>query len=264
MNRPCRLGAVGYLNARPLVYGLRDRPDLFSLRYDVPSTCATLLHEGTVDLGMIPAIELFADPDYQVVPGAAIASTGAVASVAVYTTRATRDITSIALDTSSRTSAALLRVLCAERFRIAPTFTTMAPDLEAMLATCDAALIIGDNALFTDHEAAGLRKIDLGEEWTEMTGLPFVWAFWAGRPGAASADVMAALNEARDAGVRNSDAIARDYVAHTPSREALAVRYLRENIQYGLDPIQRNGLLRYYESAADLEIIPAARIPTFF
>ncbi len=264
MTKPIRLGAVGYLNARPLVQGLPDRPDLFSIRFDVPSTCATLLHEGAIDLGMIPAIELFADPEYLIVPGASIASNGPVASVALYTTRATSDIRSIALDSSSRTSAALVRVLCADRFRIAPSFTTMAPDLEAMLATCDAALLIGDKALFTDHEAAGLRKIDLGSEWTDLTGLPFVWAFWAGRPGAASDEVIAALGAARDRGVGESEAIAREYVGRDASRATVAVHYLREHIQYGLEPLKRNALMRFYEMAADAKVISASRIPAFF
>jgi chorismate dehydratase len=260
---PIRLGAVGYLNARPLVHGLSEDPR-FSLRFDVPSTCARLLHEGAIDLGMIPAIEFFTRPDYAIVPGASIASEGAVASVAVYTDRPTEEIRSIAVDSSSRTSVALLKVLCAERFSIRPTFTTFAPDLKTMLSACDAALIIGDLALFTDHEADGLRKIDLGEEWTSMTGLPFVWAFWAGRPAAASAQVVAALNAARDRGVAASDAIAREYVRDEPEREALAMRYVREYIEYGFGPRHRRGLQRYYDSAAKLGIVSAPAVPQFY
>ena len=258
-----RLGAVGYLNARPLVYGLEDDPSRFALRFDVPSTCAELLHAGTIDLGMIPAIELFARPDYAIVPGASIASEGPVASVAVYTDRPTGSIRSIAVDNSSRTSVALLKVLCAERFGISPTFSTFAPDLATMLAACDAALIIGDLALFTDHEAAGLRKIDLGEEWTAMAGLPFVWAFWAGRVSAAPPDVIAALNEARDRGVAASDALAREYVRNDPTRVPLAMRYLREHIQYGLGPRCRSGLQRYYQLAAAHGIVPGPAEPRF-
>lgn len=259
-----RLGAVGYLNAKPLVSGLDGQPSRFSIRFDVPSTCATLLHEGAIDLGMIPAIEFFTRPGYSIVPGTAIASEGPVASVAVYTDRPTEAIRSIAVDSSSRTSVALLKVLCAERFRITPTFRTFAPDLAPMLAACDAALIIGDLPLFTDHEAMGLRKIDLGEEWTAMTELPFVWAFWAGRATAAPPDVIAALNQARDRGVAAADAIATDYVRGDPARVALATRYLREHIQYGLGPRHRSGLQRYYELAAGLGIVQAPAVPRFY
>ncbi len=259
-----RLGAVGYLNARPLVCGLDEQTSRFNLRFDMPSTCATLLHAGAIDVGMIPAIELFSRSDYAIVPGAAIASEGSVASVALYTDRRTEGIHSIAVDSSSRTSVALLKVLCAERFAIRPTFTTSAPDLDAMLTACDAALIIGDIALFTDHEAAGLRKIDLGEEWTQMTGLPFVWAFWAGRAGAVSPDVVAALNAARDRGVAESDALAREYMRSQPDRVEQAMHYLRESIQYGFGERHRLGLQRYYDSAAALGIISAASEPTFY
>jgi predicted solute-binding protein len=109
-----------------------------------------------------------------------------VDSVALFSRKPVREIESIALDVSSRTAVALLKVLCARWFEIAPAFTPMAPDMASMLEQHDAALVIGDNALFADHERLGLEKVDLGEEWVGMTGLPFVYAFWAGRPGAVS------------------------------------------------------------------------------
>ena len=113
----------------------------------------------------------------------AIVSEGPVASVAMFTTKPIQEIRTIAADTSSRTSNALLRVLCCERFGIDPEFIPMAPRPVEMLRRCDAALVIGDAALFFNHAAAGAEKVDLGEHWTAMSGLPFVWAFWAGRPG---------------------------------------------------------------------------------
>ena len=122
-----RLGAVDYLNARPLVYGLELRSDLFSLRFDVPSKCAALLHEGSIDVGMIPSIEYVRGSDYRIVPSLGIISDGPVASVALFTMRPMDGIRSIAADTSSRTSYALLRILCVERFGIDPDFQPMAP-----------------------------------------------------------------------------------------------------------------------------------------
>ena len=130
---------------------------------------------------MIPSIEYLRGEPYRIVPGAGIVSEGPVASVALFTTVPVGAIRTIAADTSSRTSNALLHVLCAERFGIDPEFRPMRPDPAVMLRQCDAALLIGDPALFLDHEALGATKIDLGQEWTGMTGLPFVWAFWAGR-----------------------------------------------------------------------------------
>jgi chorismate dehydratase len=258
-----RLGAVDYLNARPLVYGLEQRTDLFALRFDVPSKCAALLHEGAIDVGMIPSIEyLRGSEPYRIVPGMGIISDGPVASVAVFSTRPIESVRSIALDTSSKTSSGLLRVLCREAFAIDPEFTTMAPDIEAMLKQCDAALIIGDPALYLDVTAAGLLKIDLGERWTSLTGLPFVWAFWAGRPEVLSRPALAALVDARDRGVAASDEIADAYCG--ASRAALGRAYLRDNIRYRLDGRAAAGLAKYYELAARHGVIDAAQQPIFY
>src|SRR5262245_51916650 len=139
-----RLGAVTYLNARPLVYGL-ERSTRFRVRYDIPSECARLLHAHETDLGLIPSIEYLRGPvPYAIVPGPAVISRGEVASVAVYTRREPRDIRSIAMDTSSRTSVALATVLLQRRFGVSAEAAPMAPDLDGMLARADAALIIGD------------------------------------------------------------------------------------------------------------------------
>lgn len=259
---PIRLGAVDYLNARPLVYGLDTRKDLFDLRFDPPSRCAVLLHEAAIDVGMIPAVEYCRGPRYRIVPGMAITSNRTVASVALFSKVPVERIRSIAADTSSRTSNALLRILCAERFGIEPAFTPMAPDADSMLAAHDAALIIGDPALYLDPAAQGVQKIDLGEAWNDMTGLPFVWAFWAGRPDAVSPAAVAAFREARDGGVAASDAIATDYCG--AERAGLGRRYLRDNIQYDLAAPQIDGLNQYYRLAARHGLIDEAREPLFY
>jgi chorismate dehydratase len=265
-----RLGAVGYLNARPLVYGL-DLVPRFDVRYDVPSECARLLHEGTIDVGLIPSIEYLRGGPFRIVPDLSIASRGPVASVAVYTTKPMPDVRSIALDTSSRTSVALVGVLCARLFKIQPALHPSGPDLDDMLAGCDAALIIGDNALLLDHEKyKGRRtkdeveKIDLGEAWTTMTGLPFVYAFWAGRPGALDAADVDALQKARDAGVQQPDAIAREYFPDAPDHQAAGARYLRDNIKYYLGDEERAGLEAFYRYAAEAGLVSDAGTLRFY
>jgi chorismate dehydratase len=299
--RRVRLGAVGYLNARPHVFGL-DRAPRFGLRFDVPAQCAALLHEGGVDVGLIPSIE-YLRGCYAIVPDIAIASRGPVSSVMLYTTRAMADVRSIALDTSSRASVALTRVLCAREFHIQPTFEPHGPDLEAMLAHNDAALIIGDQALLTDASqltvhsrqltaqrelsastlqptSDGQRStdgqlstvncqlpveaIDLGEVWTRMTGLPFVYAFWAGRPEALTADDVLALQQARDAGVERIDEIARQYFPGAPERQEVGARYLRDNIKYHFGPDERAGLELFYRYAAEAHVVPDTRELRFF
>ena len=251
-----RLGAVSYLNARPLVQGLDQQADRFSLRFDVPSKCAALLHDGSVDLGLIPSIEVVQRPDYHVVPDVAITSIGKVASVAVFTNRPIGAVRSIAVDSSSRASVALLRVLCAQWFDIEPKYVTLPPDIKSMLKRCDAALLIGDVALFIDPDALGLDKVDLGGEWTAMTDLPFVWAFWAGRPGAVGAEDIAALRAARSAGVAARDEIAKAFSEGDDEREDVAVEYLRNNIGFTLDDQARAGLRKFLDAAKDQRIVP--------
>jgi chorismate dehydratase len=252
-----RLSAVGYLNSRPLVRGLEEDAARFDVSFDVPARCADRLHAGEVDVGLIPSIE-YLRGEYVVVPRVAIASHGPVASVALFTRCPLDRVRRVALDTSSRTSAALLRILCAERWGISPSFAPHEPDLGQMLEEADAALLIGDPALFCEP-AAGVRKVDLGAEWTAMTGLPFVWAFWAVRPEAAGGELVQALVAARDAGVAAIDEIARGFGAGDPARRARAAAYLRQNVQYDLGGAHRLGLERYYAAAARLGLVPAAQ-----
>jgi len=262
VTRPVRLGAVSYLNVRPLVYGLDRRPDVVSLRFDAPSTCARLLAEQAIDLGMIPSIA-YRD-DHRIVPGVCIGSEGAVASVCLFTRRPVREIASIALDVSSETSAVLTRILCVHAFGIAPTFVPHAPDLGAMLANADAALLIGDAALFADARAAGAERIDLGLAWTDLTGLPFVWAFWAGRPGAVDPVLVTLLQQAADEGMSVTDRIAAAYCTDQPARTAVAQQYLREHLAFRLTPHALEGLRAYYREAAALGLIVRAPEPAFY
>jgi chorismate dehydratase len=260
--KPIRLGAVDYLNARPLVYGLEMRNDLFALRYDVPSKCAALLHEGSIDVGMIPAIEYLRRPFYYVVPDIGIVSDGRVASVALFSTTPVDQVRSIAADISSRTSNVLLQILCFEVFGIDAAFHPMPPDVPAMLRRSDAALVIGDPALFYDHVAAGVLKTDLGEQWTTLTGLPFVWAFWAGRPEVVPPNAVAELIAARDRGVQASDAIAATYCG--PDRAALGKAYLSENISYTLGEREEAGLRRYFELAEKHGSAAELKAPAYY
>jgi chorismate dehydratase len=252
-----RLGAVGYLNARPLVYRLDQSPN-FTLRFDVPSKCADLLHGGAIDVGLIPSIEYLRGGPLAIVPNLAIASKGPVTSVMLYANRAIEDVRSIAMDTSSRTSVALVRVLCARLFNIVPRIESAAPDLERMLAMCDAALIIGDNALFrssSDYRVPS-TVVDLGDAWTELTGLPFVYAFWAGKPGVLTPAHVKELQETRDRGVAEAETVAREYLSDSPRWQAVGARYLRENIKYYLGDDERAGLELFYRYAAEIGVAP--------
>jgi chorismate dehydratase len=261
---PVRLGAVGYLNARPLTWALDRSPERWHIRYDLPAVCADLLYNGEVDLGLVPSIDYLRAPDYRLVPGVGVVSRGPVASVALFSRVPAEDITSIALDTSSHTSVALTKVLCRHRFHIDPAFVAHGPDLAAMTRTCDAGLLIGDPALEADPAALGLRKIDLGEEWTAMTGLPFVYAAWTGRPGAVTAGDVEALQVAQGEGMAATDEIAAEYGRGNAAATARAAAYLRDNVQHGLGPGEAQGLQMLLDLAAETGAAPGKRVLEFF
>ena len=260
---PLRLGAVSYLNTKPLVYGLDAHPEAFDVRFDVPSKCARLLHAGKVDLGLIPAIE-YLRGDYFIVPEVSIASDGPVMTVAVFTRKPIAQVKTIAIDMSSRTSVALTRVLCAKHWQIEPSFTPAEPDLDAMLARGDAALVIGDPAFEIDPVKRGVTKIDLGAEWKAMTGLPFVYAMWVGRADAASPAQCRALQRARDQGLAHLADIARDVAGGDADLERRSLEYLRDNLKYGLGPGEAAGLRRFYELAAEIGVVSGLQPLRFY
>ena len=261
---PVRLGAVDYLNVRPLVYGLDQYGDALSLRFDAPAVCAELLDGGDIDLGMVPSITYLSRPGDRVVPGVCIGSDGPVASVALFHRGPLREVRSISVDTSSRTSVVLTQILCARRFEITPSFAPHTPELTAMLAKADAALVIGDPALFVEHEALGLQKTDLGAEWTLMTGLPFVWAFWSGRQDAAPPALVSILQESAREGMAHADAVAEAYLSDRPEWQGVGRQYLHENLMFELTPRAVDGLRMFYREAIALGLAAGESVVEFF
>ena len=260
---PVRLGAVSYRNTKPLVHGLDERPELFAVRFDVPAQCAALLHEGRIDLGLIPAIE-YLRGEYRIVPGIAIGSDGPVASVAIFSRVPVERIATLAMDISSRTSVALTRILCARHWQIAPKLVPAEPDVRAMLARADAALVIGDPALAIDADALGLIKIDLGCEWKTLTALPFVYAMWSGRDGACGPEHVAELKAARLRGEANLASIAAVEARGNRVLEQQVLRYLSDNLRYGLGDLEVAGLRRFHELAAEQGLVPGSRDLRFY
>ena len=233
------------------------------MRYDVPAQCAALLHEGRIDVGLIPAIE-YLRGDYRIVPEIAITSDGPVASVAVFSRVPVAQINTLALDISSRTSVALTRVLSAHKWGIHPKLTPHEPDVRAMLTRADAALVIGDPALAIDAEALGVEKIDLGSEWKSLTGLPFVYAMWSGRAGVLTDAHVVELQSARDRGVAAIPEIARRVGGADQPRVTAVEQYLRDNLKYPLGQREIAGLRRFHELASEQGLVPGLRPLRFY
>lgn len=257
-----KIAASNYLNAAPLWYSFargeqRGRCNLISDA--APSRCADLLRDGKVAAALIPAIEYQRIPGLLIAPGACVASKNKVRSVILASRVPIADISSVALDTSSRTSAVLVQIILSEFHGIRPRYSPHPPIINEMLESNDAALIIGDPAMMVDRSA--LYVYDLAEEWRRHTGLPFVFAIWAVRVEAAARlrDCGVDFAEARREGVSRADQIAALYSGALGLPQKELIQYLTENIHYDLDEEDLRGLKLYYEMAREAGFIQQVR-----
>lgn len=261
--RHLRISAISYLNTAPLMWDFEHGAHPFEISYTLPSACARALAEGTADIGIIPAAAYAQIPGLLVLPDVAIASRRAVRSILLVSKVGIENVRTVALDTSSMTSVALTKILFEKWLGGGRTFTTMAPDVDAMLAEHDAGLLIGDPALKVDRTK--YHTLDLAEEWIRYTGKPFVFAFWAVR-GAALAeadpvlDLAAAFRGSRDHGLEPAslDEIAHEWAGRVGLHEGEVRSYLTENIHYQLDAGCLEGLQLFYRYAAEIGALPAA------
>lgn len=257
-SRAVRVGAVAYLNARPLVFGFEQGVggERIELSHDVPAVLADRLARGELDIGLIPSVELGRIPDLEIVPGIAIGSRGPARSVFVMSRGAPQDARRVALDPESRTSNALARILFSDLWNAHPEFAVGPADLRACLEDHDAAVRIGDKALF-ESPPEGVTAIDLGEAWDRAMGLPFVYAVWACRPGALDDALYRLFHESRRRGMRFLDAIADDYTWRGRQYAVVAREYLGRHIRYRLGSAEIRGLKAFLSAAARLGLLPA-------
>ncbi len=253
-----KVSAVSYLNTWPLIWGFREgpeslrRPGEYDFRFDLPAQCADALGSGQVDLGLVPCAEL----DWLgmgFLPGLGIACDGPVRSILLISKKPFREIRTLAADSASRTSVALARVLLAERYGCRPEITRHAPELDDMLAEHDAALIIGDPALHIDPASLPYECLDLGAEWVAWSGLPMVFAVWAGRDEVLRPDVAAAFGDSYRWGRAHTEEIVARAVAERGYTAEVAREYVTRHIVYELSERHHAGLDLFRQRARNLK-----------
>lgn len=251
-----RVSAVSYLNTCPLVWGLLHGPQAggIALQFELPSQCAESIRQGAVELGLVPVVETFRQK-LDVVSDVCISSDGPVRSIFLVHKVPLAEIRSIAMDASSRTSVALTRIILAERYGIRPAEHPAAPDLPAMLRTADAALLIGDPALRLKPSASAFGILDLGAEWKLLTGLPMVYAVWAGHAAKLSSSTLALFRASYEWGKDKLEEIVASEANPRNVSEELARHYLTSHIQYELDTRARSGMREFERLAALYQLI---------
>ena len=254
-----RVCAVSYLNTTPLVWGMVHgrQQGLFDLSFCLPSVCADRLATGAADLGIVPVVEA-ARQNLAILPGTCIACHGAVRSILLISKKPFEEIQTISADSSSRTSVQLARVILAKTYGANPTLSPHAPDLDSMLASADAALIIGDPALHIDPIALPWHVYDLGAEWLELTGLPMVFAVWAGPAPLTRFRQADFLDSYLQGALRIPEIAANESAPRGITRE-LALHYLTQNIVFELGAREQAGMKRFLELVSALPASPPAK-----
>ncbi len=250
-----RVGAVNYLNSKPLIEGLGEASPTLELTLDLPSRLADQMTRGELDVGLIPVVEFFRGANYRYLPNFSICSHGPVLSVTVFSRVPWGQIRTLALDEGSRTSAALTRILLEKRHGVRPTLQLLPIDQPADSLDADAVLLIGDRAMKACLPGFDYAY-DLGEEWYAWTGLPMVFAVWAVRDGVDLGDHFDDFTRAKRLGTRSAGAIAAREAGPLELDPGFCRRYLTNIIRYDLGPRELAGMKRYYDFAAELGLAP--------
>lgn len=257
-----RLGAVSYLNSRPLIQDLAELLPESTVELDYPSRLADALLKGRLDVALIPSIEFFQGTDYRIISDACVAARGEVLSVKLYCRVHPGNVRRLALDEGSRTSAVLSKVILAERYGSFPECEPLKMESLTTDSSADAVLLIGDRAMHSPQEEFH-EVIDLGRMWYEWTGLPFVFAMWVARGAADITGIAEALNEARDRGLAAVEDIAATEAPRLQISTDLALHYLTENLYYRMTSAERCGLQLFYDLASRHHLVNAHADPVF-
>ena len=253
------IGSVPYLNARPLVRWFTDTEEGRAAGIEVveavPTALAVMLERGEVAAALVSSFEMFRRPGLSWAAGTGVTANGPVLSVRMLSTKPVAAVRSVALDTSSVTSVALLKILLMEQYGLSPQYLPSPPNLPRMLASADAALIIGDLG-YREYDPS-LHVLDLGAAWRELTGLPFVYALWIGPKDTLTPPLVAALTKAREWGTAHLEEVARAEYERVGENYRRVYDYLAKTMRYPVGPREEAALRLFAEKSVQHGLLPS-------
>lgn len=252
------IGSVPYLNAVPLTWALHKIGFRGTLVFGTPAQLSSWMEQGKIDAGLIPVAEYLRGVGSGIVTGISLAADGAVRSVLLVSKVPLSQIETVAVDRGSRSSVLLLKVILAERYGNTPVLFPTEPDLDAMLSRADAALLIGDAALMAKTRPSW-QVVDLGQEWKELTGLPFVFATWVVREGVNEGELADWLVKSKVEGLRNLETIVDEESQKRSLDRSLVHHYLTECIHYDLTESHLESIRVFNRLCVKLQLLPAIR-----
>ncbi len=246
-----KIGVVPYMNAKPFIYGFQEKADEVDIVYGVPSVLPKMLENEELDIILMPSVGYFRGIGYKIISGSSIASNGLVESVRLFIrVSSIAQIKTVALDKDSMTSCVLTKIILWKRYSLKPEYITLNDKREIYNEYADAFLVIGDDAMKVREE--GFIILDLGQEWKELTGLPFVYAVWVTKSESKLKGLSELLVGAKEHGLEFANEIAGIEAKRLEMGKERCLRYLNESIKYNLGEQEICGLKTFYDYALEI------------
>ncbi len=246
-----KIGVVPYMNAKPFIYGFQEKADKIDIMYGVPSELPEMLENEELDVISMPSVGYFRSTGYKIIPGSAIASNGLVESVKLFIkVSSIEKIRTVALDKDSLTSCVLTKIILWKKYSLKPEYIILEDKRKIYNEYADAFLVIGDDAMKVREE--GFIVLDLGQEWNELTGFPFVYAVWVTKSGSKLHGISKLLFDAKECGLKFIDEIADAEAGRLRMGKERCLWYLKESIKYNLGEQEIRGLKSFYDYALEM------------
>jgi chorismate dehydratase len=244
------IGLTDSLEYLPLIYGLKNKiiDYNFKLSFDTIISNANKLRDGEIELGIISSLDYALKKEtWHIVPDLCVSSPQQINHAQLFFNKGLNDISKVAIDNNAASEATLLKILMREKYMMSPEYIVMESDLDKMLSVAESALIVGDHGL--NYYKTHRNRIDLNEEWLDLTGLPFVYAFWAGREMTITPTDVGIIQTSCELGIKNLEKISKEYAESHPHSWSFYHDFFTQNISFSFSDLEKDGLNEFYNYA---------------